>query len=102
MRCIITHPFYHILLRYTATEAPMGVSLTSYADDMNPSASHSNFHKAEQLFQPYLKDIFNWTKNNDLILNPDKSTEHYTFHTRQTRTRHHTKPNHQWNHHTYS
>src|SRR5437899_10972220 len=74
MRCIITHPFYHILLRYTATEAPMGVSLTSYADDMNPSASHSNFHKAEQLFQPYLQDIFNWTKNNDLILNPDKST----------------------------
>src|SRR5437867_10749064 len=41
---------------------------------MNPSASHSNFHKAEQLLQPYLQDIFNWTKNNDLILNPDKST----------------------------
>src|SRR5881296_2283226 len=50
------------------------VSLTAYADDMNPSASHSNFHKAEQLLQPYLQDIFNWTKNNDLILNPDKST----------------------------
>src|SRR5688572_25011431 len=33
-----------------------------------------NYHVAEQLLQPYLHDIFNWTESNDLILNPDKST----------------------------
>jgi retron-type reverse transcriptase len=53
---------------------PAGVTLTSYADDMNPAASHQNYRIAEQLLQPYLHDIFNWTKENDLILNPDKST----------------------------
>ena len=55
-------------------QPPTGVSLITYADDMNPAASHSDYHTAEQLLQPYLQDIFNWTKINDLILNPDKST----------------------------
>ena len=41
---------------------------------MNPAASHHNYHIAEQRLQPYLHEIFNWTKENDLILNPDKST----------------------------
>src|SRR3989442_8132889 len=34
----------------------------------------AHYHTAELLLQPYLQDIFNWTKTNDLILNPDKST----------------------------
>jgi hypothetical protein len=41
---------------------------------MTPAATHQNYHTAETLLQPYLQDISNWTKNNDLILNPDKST----------------------------
>src|SRR5678816_4776086 len=41
---------------------------------MNPAASHSKYKTAEQRLQPYLHDIFNWTKRNDLKLNPDKST----------------------------
>ena len=55
-------------------QPPTGVSLISYADDMNPSASHSNYRTAEKRLQPYLQDIFNWTKKNNLILNPDKSS----------------------------
>ena len=55
-------------------DPPMGVTILSYADDMTPAASHSNYHIAEQRLQPYLQDIYNWTKRNDLILNPDKST----------------------------
>src|SRR5207253_8017454 len=53
---------------------PTDVSVIVYADDMNPAASHHNYHIAEQRLQPYLHEIFNWTKENDLILNPDKST----------------------------
>ena len=53
---------------------PTGASLTTYADDMTPAASHPNYHIAEQILQPYLQEIFNWTKSNGLILNPDKST----------------------------
>ena len=53
---------------------PNNVEITSYADDMNPTASHVDYKIAQNNLQPYLEDIFDWTKRNDLILNPDKST----------------------------
>ena len=53
---------------------PKNVEITSYADDMNPTASHVDYKIAQNNLQPYLEDIFNWTQKNDLILNPDKST----------------------------
>ena len=53
---------------------PTGVTILAYADDMTPAATHSDYHIAEQRLQPYLQDIFNWTKINSLTLNPDKST----------------------------
>ena len=54
---------------------PPNVTLTTYADDMNPASSHKNYQIAKQNIQPYLQDIFAWTKSNDLILNPDKSND---------------------------
>ncbi len=41
---------------------------------MNPAASHTDYHIAEQLLEPYLQNIFQWTTANELKLNPDKST----------------------------
>src|SRR6188508_2977165 len=41
---------------------------------MNPTASHVDYKIAQNNLQPYLEYIFDWTKRNDLILNPDKST----------------------------
>ena len=41
---------------------------------MNHAASHHNYLKAQETLQPYLEEIFFWTKENDLILIPDKST----------------------------
>ena len=35
-----------------------GVTINTYADDMNPAASHSKYQIAEQRLQPYLQDIF--------------------------------------------
>ena len=55
-------------------QSPPNTTLTTYADDMNPAASHTQYKEAENLLQPYLDSIFNWTKENNLILNPDKST----------------------------
>src|SRR5437867_10738731 len=49
---------------------PAGVSLNAYADDMTPAASHSNYHAAEQLLQPYLHQqdaTLNLTINNIII-----------------------------------
>jgi len=51
---------------------------------MNPAASHSNYKIAQANLQPYLDDIYNWTKNNNLLLNPDKFTSTlFTPHTHE-------------------
>src|SRR6476469_7694738 len=41
---------------------------------MNPVTSHHNYLKAQETLQPYPEEIYSWTKENDLILNPDKFT----------------------------
>src|SRR6187401_605445 len=38
---------------------PQNVEITSYADDMNPTASHVDYKIAQNNLQPYLEDIFN-------------------------------------------
>ena len=53
---------------------PKDVQLEIYADDMNTLSSHNKYKIAEQMIQPYLNEIFEWTKENDLQLNATKST----------------------------
>ena len=53
---------------------PNQVQIESYADDINILSSHNTIKEAENRLQPYLHDIFNWTQENDLQLNADKST----------------------------
>jgi hypothetical protein len=62
----IAHPFN--LYTSDLPQPPQG---TTYADDMNPAASHQNYHVAEHTLQPQLDDVFNWIENNELMLNPD-------------------------------
>jgi hypothetical protein len=53
---------------------PEHVSLSTYADDITTLSSHVNTNTAQQNLQPYLNEIVTWTQNNDLQINPDKST----------------------------
>ena len=53
---------------------PKDVQLEIYADDMNTLSSHNKYEIVEQSIQPYLNEIFEWTKENDLQLNATKST----------------------------
>ena len=53
---------------------PPEVQITNYADDITITSSHKNIQTAQDQVQPYLQDIYNWTQDNDLQLNPDKST----------------------------
>ena len=46
----------------------------SYADDLNTTASDPEIKKCEDALQPYLNQIYDWTVQNDLKLNPLKST----------------------------
>ena len=53
---------------------PDSVQLTTYADDITITAPHTDINIAKANIQPYLQDILKWTKDNDLLLNTDKTT----------------------------
>ena len=53
---------------------PPDTQIDSYADDIDTLSSHPDYHVAQAKLQPYLNSIYNWTIENDLILNPDKSS----------------------------
>ena len=53
---------------------PDSVQLTTFADDITITAPHTDINIAKANIQPYLQDILKWTKDNDLLLNTDKTT----------------------------
>ena len=46
----------------------------AYADDIIITSTHTSTSAAKKYIQPYLQNVFAWTKQNNLILNPDKTT----------------------------
>jgi hypothetical protein len=55
-------------------DPPSETNLHSFADDINTFSSHINTQTAQNNLQPYLNTLFEWTKENELTLNPDKSS----------------------------
>ena len=52
--------------------APVQVIL--YADDITITSTHTSMSAARKYMQPYLHKVYDWTKHNNLIINPDKTT----------------------------
>ena len=50
------------------------VQVMAYADDITITSTHTSMSAAKKYIQPYLQKVFAWTKQNNLILNPDKTT----------------------------
>ena len=50
------------------------VQVMAYADDITITSTHTSTSAAKKFIQPYLHKIFAWTKQNNLLLNPDKTT----------------------------
>ena len=51
------------------------VQVMAYADDITITSTHTSTSAAKKYIQPYLhKGFFSWTKQNNLLLNPDKTT----------------------------
>ena len=48
------------------------VQVMAYADDI--TSTHTSTSAAKKYIQPYLHKVFAWTKQNNLLLNPDKTT----------------------------
>ena len=50
------------------------VQVMAYADDITITSTHTSTSAAKKYIHPYLQKVFAWTKQNNLILNPDKTT----------------------------
>ena len=50
------------------------VQVMAYADDITITSTHTSTSAAKKYIQPYLHKVFAWTKQNNLLLNPDKIT----------------------------
>ena len=46
----------------------------AYADDITITSTHTSTSAAKKYIQLYLHKVFVWTKQNNLLLNPDKTT----------------------------
>ena len=46
----------------------------AYADYITITATHTSMSAAKKYIQPYLHKVFAWTKQNNLLLNPDTTT----------------------------
>ena len=66
---------------YTAVIPPprAPVQVMAYADDITITSTHTSTSAAKKYIQPYLHKVFAWEKQNNLTLNPDKTT--YTLFT---------------------
>ena len=50
------------------------VQVMADADDITITSTYTSTSAAKKYIQPYLQKVFAWTKQNNLILNPDKTT----------------------------
>ena len=70
---------------YTADIPPprAPVQVMAYADDITITSAHISTSAAKKCIQPYLHTVFVWTKQNNLTLNPDKTTALFSLQTLQ-------------------
>ena len=50
------------------------VQVMAYTDDITITSTHTSTSAAKKYIQPYLHKVFAWTKQNNLLINPDKTT----------------------------
>ena len=67
-----------------ATPPNNRIKFITYADDIMILSTHTNINIAKLQVFSYLQDIFNWSKQNNLILNPSKHKQCYLHHTQQS------------------
>ena len=57
--------YHHPVHRFRSWPMQMDITITS---------THTSTSAAKKYIQPYLHKVFAWTKQNNLLLNPDKTT----------------------------
>ena len=64
----------HTLHNLHIPSPPPNINITVYADDITMTSTDTNKQIAQAKLQPYLQEIASWTQQNQLHLNPDKTT----------------------------
>ena len=57
---------------YTSDLPPPSAPVQAYADDITITFTHTSTSVAKKYIQPYVQKVVAWTKQNNLIQNPDK------------------------------
>ena len=68
------HPHYLIFTPQTYHHPVHPVQVMAYADDITITSTHTSTSASKKYIQPYLHKVFAWTRQNNLIVNPDKTT----------------------------
>ena len=66
-----------ILFNIYTSDIPLplkDVQITTYADNITITTSHTKHRKTKQIIQPYLCKIYKWAITNNLHINTDKTT----------------------------
>ena len=74
LTAILSPTLFSIYTADLPTPTSPNITTVTYADDTTIQSTHTIPHIAQQQVQPYLQEIFDWTKQNQLTLNASKST----------------------------
>ena len=71
---VLSPTLFNIYTADLPTPTSPNITTVTYADDTTILSSHANPHIAQRQVQPYLQEIYDWTKQNQLTLNASKTT----------------------------
>ena len=71
---VLSPTLFNIYTADLPTPTSPNITTVTYADDTTILSTHTNPHIAQQQVQPYLNEIYDWTKQNQLTLKLPKTT----------------------------
>ena len=71
---VLSPTLFNIFTADLPTPTSPNITTVTYAGDTTILSTHTNPHIAQQQVQPYLNEIYDWTKQNQLTLNASKTT----------------------------
>ena len=71
---VLSPTLFNIYLSDIPLPKISSLNLITYADDITITSSHPNINTATQNLLPYLNEIHTWAHNNNLQINPTKTT----------------------------
>ena len=93
---VLSPTLFNIYTADLPTPTSPNITTVTYADDTTILSTHTNPHIAQQQVQPYLNEIYDWTKQNQLTINASKTTttlftpDPVEYNTHTTNQQHHT------------